>query len=242
MNRRRLAIIATACAAGVGALVTIPAVHANAALREGSVIVVDAGDTRKTVSRGSHATPFSIRLPEGATCPGDSMHDDWRVQTFLVPITEDPGALTYTVAVTGPDGPKDDARVSLYSTEGRPYVQQLLGANTAPGQPGEIPDLPALSFKRLPVDYLPTGDYRMGVACTDFEAKTATYWDTSVRITSSADAMTWTVIAEQPQTGDSSNGRWLSVLLVVLGAGLFGLAVVIWRRAGRGNRSEGALP
>jgi len=235
---RRVCLVAAAVLLSLG----MSATRADAAAREGTIIVVDASDTRRVLSDGEHGTAFSIRLPDDATCPGDSMHDDWRVQTFFVPATDDPGALTYTVAVTGPDGPKDDARVSLYSTEGRPYVQQLLGANAAAGQPGEIPEFPALSFRRLPIDYLPTGDYLMGVACTDAESKTGTYWDTNVHVDSSPNSMRWTVTAAQPKAGNGLGGRPLVIVLVVLGLVLVAAAVVLWQRAARSTARDGVSP
>lgn len=234
MSRMRCAVVAVTAAVTVGFILTV----ANGATREGAAVVVDAADTRKSVSAGDHDTAFTLRLPTGATCPGDSMNDDWRVQTFVIPATDDPGMLTYTVAVTGPDGPKDDARVALYSTEGRPYVHQMLGANAEPGHPGEIPMLPAFSFKRLPIDYLPTGEYLMGVACTDYASATQTYWATSIHINSSPTAMTWTVTAEQPASSGGSGSTFAVVLLVVLGAGLLGVAVVLWRRSSRRHGAQ----
>ena len=203
-----------------------------AATRSGDAEVVEAANRLRPVTAGTHESPFSIRLPQGATCPGDSMNDDWRVQTFVVPSTDDPGSLRYMV--TGPEGPKDDARVALYTTEGRPYVNQLLGANSAPGQPGQIIELPAMSFRRLPIDYLPTGEYRVGVACTDYQGVTAMYWDTTILIESAPDAMSWKVLKTARNLDKGSNTIWI-IVAVACGV-VFAGSVVTFLRASRAQR------
>lgn len=220
----------------LAATLLFPAAFAHAAgKREGDVVVVNALHRLKPLSEGSHDTAFSLRLPTGATCPGDSMNDDWRVQTFVIPSNEDPGALRY--AVTGPEGPEHDARVSLYTTEGRPYVNQLLGANTAPGQPGQIVELPPFSFKRLPVDYLPSGTYRVGIACTDYQSVTAKYWDTLVQLTASPKAMHWTAL-NTPNATSAAGISTVWIVVIVAGAVvLLGGAVLFRRARARGGRT-----
>ena len=85
-----------------------------AASRSGDAEAVQANNRLRPFTEGTHESAFSLRLPRGATCPGDSMNDDWRVQSFVVPSTDDPGALRYMV--TGPEGPENDARVAIYTS------------------------------------------------------------------------------------------------------------------------------
>lgn len=208
----------------------------DAASDAGQVVVVSATDVRNPIEFGEHTTTFAIRVPDGAQCPGDSMNDDWRLQTFFVPSSDDPAELTYFV--TGPAGPEDDRRISLYTAEGRPYVDELLPANDRPGLPAEIPAFPPMSFKRLPVDYLPSGSYLLGVACTDRAGKTQRYWDTSVEVLSGPGTMQWRITAPQPKALGSSTQPWLVPVLVVAGVLLFVAAVVLWRRAGREGATD----
>ena len=57
--------------------------------------IVVGGSDDETVARGGSATEFSLALPDGAACPGDSATGNWRVQSFLVPAADDPGTFTY---------------------------------------------------------------------------------------------------------------------------------------------------
>lgn len=204
-----------------------------AASRSGDAEAVQANNRLRPFTEGTHESAFSLRLPRGATCPGDSMNDDWRVQSFVVPSTDDPGALRYMV--TGPEGPENDARVAIYTSEGRPYMNQLLGANSTPGQPGQIIELPSFSFKRLPIDYLPSGEYRMGIACTDGKGATAQYWDTLISIESSPTSMQWTVLQKAKNLDKRSNTLWI-VLAVVCVLVLIG-SVATFVRASRAQRA-----
>ena len=235
MRWPRARVLAVALGVAVSAVAGVGGHSAVAATRAGQVVIVSSTNLLDPIDSGSHATSFSLRLPPDSTCPGDSMNDDWRLQTFVVPSSDDPGELTYYV--TGPAGPEDDARVSLYTTEGRPFVDELLGANARPGLPGEIPQFPPLSFKRLPVDYLPTGSYLLGVACTDRDGRTQKYWDTTIELTASAASMEWRVVSEQPGSLGRGSRTGLVVLFTVLGVVLLLVAIVIWRRPGS-SRSD----
>ena len=204
-----------------------------AARRSGDAEAVQANNRLRPFTEGTHESAFSLRLPRGATCPGDSMNDDWRVQSFVVPSTDDPGSLRYMV--TGPEGPENDARVAIYTSEGRPYMNQLLGANSTPGQPGQIIESPSFSFKRLPIDYLPSGEYRMGVACTDGKGATAQYWDTLISIESSPTTMQWKVLQKAENLDKRSNTLWI-VLAVVCVLVLVG-SVATFVRTSRAQRA-----
>ena len=57
------------------------------------MVVVDPSDA--VLEGGGSATPFGLRLPEGAACQGDSADDSYRVEAFLVPEGTDPGSVVY---------------------------------------------------------------------------------------------------------------------------------------------------
>ena len=215
-----------------------PVVHASepatvdAPARAGDAVIVDPDDPAKQVVSGGSTTEFTIRLPDGAACPGDSANDQWRVQTFLVPASDDPGQLRY--GEVGPDG---DGRWSVYDVDTRPYIHGLTEPNALAGSPGRISALPVFSFAVFPPGILPPGDYRVGVACT-LMRQTAVYWDTA--LTLSADAadepaqLTWRLTSAPASASTNSNGSGV-VLIVVLAAAaaLATVAVVLWRRSHR---------
>lgn len=198
-------------AATVGLALGIPTVWAVSAdpVRSGDAVIVDGNDGSHELSHGQSATQFSLRLPPTATCPGDSANDQWRFQTFMVPAADDPGTLHYGVG--GPDGP---GQFPLFQVNTAQLVDNLINQNTRPGQPGVIPAIPPLSLAAFPPDVLPSGTYRIGIACT-LSRKTANYWDTEIVITASPNdkpsQFVWR-LPNAPQSVDEphkGSSRWL---------------------------------
>ena len=165
----------------IGPIVPAPAPEVpdlpESATDAGGVTVVSASDRNDEITGGDTNTVFTLRLPTGSVCPGDSANDDWRVQTFIVPAETTLGSLSY-----GATRPSGEFMYGLYTTEGRPYTQVLLGQNPEPGLPGQILDPPALSFAPFTPDLLPLGRYKIGVACSYFEVGER-YWDAELALT-----------------------------------------------------------
>lgn len=210
------------------------------ARRVGGVAVVRSDDTNSYLREAAFEQPFSLRLPDQSTCPGDSAHDDWRVQTFIVPEDRDPGRLAYS-EVSPLFAGEPTALVSpLFDANGSPFVNQLLGANTEPGKPGHILGFPVMSFTRL-ADSFVAGRYRIGVSCTQFRAGER-YWDATIEIAGSGTERTWKLVGS-PQSFSGAGGthssslRWIGIALAALG--LFALGVLWggWRRKPRAPRS-----
>jgi hypothetical protein len=153
--------------------------HADAA-RAGDAIIVEGADQTRPLEHGASASVFALRLPDGAGCPGDSVHDGWRVQSFMVPDAVDPGTLEYLLRQ-----PKGDGLYPLFSVNGAAYVQQGTAVNDQPGAPAKITALPTFNFAKFTPGLLTTGTYRIGIACTR-DRVTARYWDTQVVITQSS--------------------------------------------------------
>ena len=188
-------------------------------VRSGEAVVVDGNDGSRELTHGQSATQFSLRLPAGAACPGDSANDQWRFQSFMVPASAAPDTLHYNVA--GPDGP---GQFALFQVSTSPLVDVLTNQNAGPGEPGVIPALPPLSFAAFPPDVLAAGTYRIGIACT-LSRQTADYWDTEIVITASPSdkpsQFVWRLATAPASVNDSHPGSsaWLlPVGLVVLGA------------------------
>lgn len=205
--QRALTVLA---AVAVGLSLSIPTGWAVSTdpVRSGDAVIVDSNDGSHELSHGQSSTQFSLRLPATATCPGDSANDQWRFQTFMVPAANDPATLHYGVA--GPDGP---GQFPLFQVNTAQLVDNLTNQNTQPGQPGVIPAIPPLSFAAFPPGVLPSGTYRIGIACT-LSRKTANYWDTEVVITASPNDKPSQFVWRRPNVPQSNephqgSSRWL---------------------------------
>lgn len=203
----------------------------------GDLLVVTGANSRTPLLEGDSNTVFSVALPVGATCPGDSANDDWRIQTFIVPAATDVPALQY-----GPTRPEGETMYALYTTEGRPYAQVLLGQNAEPGQPGLILDFPPMSFAPFTPDLLPTGRYTIGVACSFYEVGER-FWDAQIELTEDRDVTPgerrWRVVdaATPGGTGAAVTSTEASgvptlaiVLLIVLVTAAGGVSALLIRR------------
>lgn len=206
------------------------AVHADiatadmTAVRSGAVVVVDANSRQRELDRGGSATEFTVEPPSGATCPGDSEHDSWRVQTFIVAVTVDPGTIPY-----GAEWPLLDKHMySLYDTITQPVTDVLTVPNESAGSPGRIDALAPLSFAVFPVGELVPGNYRIGIACT-LLYETANFWDTEIVISADADdspgQMTWRLVGAPLTAPASQEGRsivpWLVLAAAAIAVALF---------------------
>lgn len=200
----------------------------------GSIAIVLGDRPTQQVDEAGSGEEFGIRLPPGASCPGDSANDQWRVQTFIVPASEDPASLTYDAV-----GPVGDGLWALYGTDTNPLVHGLTARNSGPGEPGLITGLPSISFAVFPPGTLPDGTYRIGVACTHFR-ETASYWDTEIEIESSADdepaGFVWKVLDQSSASGassqDAGGSNWAILAVVaVLAIAAGGFALTKRRRA-----------
>jgi hypothetical protein len=232
MRGRNFPVRALFAAVTFGA-VLLPAIEASATVdqpaRSGDVVIIDAGNRQKDLGRGVSDTKWSLRLPDGAACPGDSMHDEWRVQSFIVPAAVDPATLTYES--TKPAG---DLHFALYDYRTHPFVQQLTRANDVAGQPGIIGDIPTLSFAVFPPGTLPPGNYRIGIACT-LARRTAQYWDAAVVLAADpADQpgqLTWrlpSASSAAPSISEPDSGNGIFFAASAVAASL--ISLFLWRR------------
>jgi len=214
----------------------IAAAGAGSPVDAGEVVVADAERPSTDLTEGDSNTPFTLRLPPDASCPGDSANDDWRVQSFIIPDSDDLGQLRF--GGVGPEGPPDDARWALYAYNGQPYVHVLLGQNAAAGEPGQVLDTPTLGFAGWPPGRLPSGPYRLGIACTYFR-DVSTYWDTEIVVTIDPDIQPgefrWSVASAPGGTPDADSSGLGPLWFVVGGLVLavIVLAVIVVSVVGR---------
>jgi hypothetical protein len=202
----------------------------------GDVIVVDPVNNDRALSEGDSNTPFSLKLPDGAACPGDSANDDWRVQSFLVPAETDMDSLRFNGL--RPDGDGYRYR-SLRYVSGDIYVMEMTEANEGPGQPGRIVTVPPLT---MAFGTVVPGSYRMGIACTPPSWEVEKYWDVNVEIAAAPEVepggLKWSVmqpsVAATSPAGSSGSLPWIPLLVAVLGIG----GVVLFTRRRRSPTSE----
>jgi hypothetical protein len=206
---------------GLTGTTSLAGVAAAQGQRAGDVVVIDGTNGSELLTSGGGATPFSLRLPEAAACPGDSANDNYRVQTFIVPVADDPATLTYES-----QKPAGDGRWALYDVNTSPYAQVLTEVASAPGQPGRITPLSQLSFAVFPTGTFPDGRYRIGVACTQW-SETVRYWDTEIDIVADPGAdpaddpaqLRWAVVGAPAPSGVAGLPLLVGVTVVaVLGA------------------------
>lgn len=204
----------------------------------GDAVVVDPVNTNRQLTDGDSTSSFTFRLPEGASCPGDSANDDWRVQSFLVPAATDISALKFRA--TRPDG--DDYR-SLRYLDGDIFAMELTNPNPGPGKPGEIVALPPMTFAWFPSGSLQPGQYIMGIACTDPSWQVKRFWDVTAELERAPEiepgGLRWRVVkpsvSSSPIDSPENEGRAATYIAVV--AVLAGSSIVLIRRRVRRTTS-----
>jgi hypothetical protein len=199
----------------------------------GDAVVVQPNAVLRELSGGGSATSYSLRLPEGASCPGDTRNDQWAFQTFMIPADADPSSLEFSMS--GPTGP---FQYALYQEGTQPLTDAILVPNDGPGMPGLIPPIPPLTFSVLPPGEV-EGTFRIGVACT-FLRDLSTYWDATIVIEADADdepgQFTWRTegSAATPTSDESSS---LPLAAVAVGAGVLVVSALALRRRSRRSTS-----
>ncbi len=197
------------------------AVQADEGGDVGDVLVVDRAG--QPLRNGGSTTEFSLQLPTDAACPGDSMIDQWRVQSFIVPMAVDPVDIRYGVI-----GPEGDAQYALFAVDTRPLAQQLTLPNQVGGKPAGIGGVPLLSFAVMSPGMLPPGAYRIGIACTLF-GDTAHYWDADIVLEADPNdrpaQFVWRLPDAPRYTPPADRQVWR---LVAFGAAALVLIALVW--------------
>lgn len=211
--------VARACAAFSAAMLAITVwistgdeiERANAEVAAGTaaVIVPDDGrpDGGSQLDVGGESTEFTIQLPEGAACPGDSKDAGYRVTSYVVPSSKDPGTLEFDADGPQPQqfgSPQSSFAQPLWDVFGSAYVVAQTADADPPGGLGPIINIPVFSFGVYEPPGsgfdIPAGDYNAGIACfvpvEGASAPVQAYWNVEMTVTQSADSppvMGWTV-------------------------------------------------
>ena len=213
------AVLVGAVAAGGGA-----SAHAEVrAVAAGEATLVDTGGAR--LRSGGSRTVFTIRLPSGAACPGDSANDGYRVQSYMVPSSVAPGEVEYDGLGPTPNvyGDFERFRQALYDIQTSPFSSGLTAEAPKPGEPGVIVNIPLLSFAVYQVGELPPGRYNLGIACT-LRNEPVRYWNTELDVRGAADdrpaGIAWSVASGE----GAAEGSRRPLTSVIGGAALVVLA------------------
>ncbi len=182
--KRVLASVAgLAAAASLVPLMASPAAASPpvGASDQGVALIRTAGGGAAFTS-GDSATAFTIRLPVGAACNGDS-NEGFRVAGFMVSQAVTLGTLTWNSFGPTPftTGSATNTRVPLFDVGGTPYNAFPANAATV-GGPGEIINIPDFDFDQFTPGQIPAGVYKIGVACINSNAMQE-YWDTLITVT-----------------------------------------------------------
>lgn len=170
--------------------------------------VVGEPGTGQPLLTGNSTTAFSLNLPPGAACTGDSATSGYRVNSYMIPSTVDPGTLSFDNDGPVPFAfgePQSSFRQPLYKTTSEAMVQGFTAAADTEGGPGSVVNVPAFDFKVFePVDgepTLPVGEYILGLACYGPGTSPAVdkFWSAKIEVeTDSNDPgpadIKWTVI------------------------------------------------
>src|ERR1039458_5807652 len=107
---------------------------ATAAWAEGT----NAGNATVAPTSGGSATTYNITLPTGAACSGDTTTGRYHVFGYIVPSSQDVGALTWDA--NGPVLPNNEPVgtpggdfYTLYGIDGSPFVNQATAITTGQG-------------------------------------------------------------------------------------------------------------
>lgn len=257
---RRLVLVAFATAGVIAFAAPAPApAQENADVVRRELLVVDANG--KALDGGGSSTPFSVVLEGADECPGDSAHDQYRIDSYMVPVDADPTQLKFTGF--GPTPPTfrsyDGFQMPLYKLSDNPYAAQFTSQQAEAGGPGPIPELPPFGWDvyvpTTGIDGyeggLPSGEYRVGIACTQ-GARITNLWETTIEVTQDAAdkpvGIAWTVTGPQPgelesearlgstsSSGSSANSgtSWFVFALVAFSVVMLIVAIVLFRSSRR---------
>jgi Concanavalin A-like lectin/glucanases superfamily len=156
-----------------------------------------AGSVSLSSSAGASGTPFTITLPGGASCSGDSAHG-YAWHTFVTSSFVDASTLTFTT--TGP-APVYGAYVEPMSDDTGAAV-----LNRGPAPTGQITGIPTISLGFLS----PTpasGNYTIGLACTRLGAvEGGHYWATQIVVTTNPlGGFTWSEVVTSTTTTSTTS-------------------------------------
>jgi len=174
----------------------------------GGPAVVTEQDGFTPLNSGTAATTWTLKLPQAASCSGDTAIGNFHVFTYVAPASVDPATLTF-----GSIGPKDNpAAFPLVDDGGSPFIAGNTGIST--GQVAPVP-FTRLRWGNPPTPFdstvTPPGTYNVGIACADGAGANDKFWNVQETfsgdptIATGAGAFAWTAAAADPGATTTMN-------------------------------------
>jgi hypothetical protein len=173
---------------------------AAASTLDGTATIANPGNDSALASGGS-ATQYTLTLPAGASCTGDTATDGYHVFSYLVREGTSPAAISFA---SGLPADYPDAPTGLFDSTGNYYGPANTAVST--GQivsiPGNLEFAPmlsrGLSLSKLLYTGSTSGVWEAGIACANSTGAVSDYWNTEVTFTSSGSDPNGFVWADTP--------------------------------------------
>jgi hypothetical protein len=189
--------------------------------------------TETPIVEGGSTTEFRFDLPDQAVCPGDSANDDYRVNSYMVPVDVDPASVEFSGNGPEPQHYGDDGefRMPLFDLETSGVVRHMTANNDRPGQPGRLMEIPWVDFAVYEPGLIPPGTYNVGLACT-LAGEVTNAWNATIQVTldpkDEPAALHWAAVGgPEPVDGDGGAVGPVAAVGALLAAGG---GVRSWRR------------
>lgn len=218
------------------------------------LLVIDQAG--RALDGGGGLSAFGVELEGEAQCPGDSTHDGYRVDSYMVPIDVDPTKLDFSGLGPYPTAFRqyEAFQMPLVTTGGNRFAAELTGDALEAQGPGPIRDLPGFDFSTyVPTPGIddwdggvPAGMYRIGVACT-FAGRITNLWESTIEVSEDAAdepvGIRWTVTGPQPRTLETAPSEPTALIIGMTGLAALaaGVAVVLHRSSRRPDEAPAEL-
>jgi len=195
----------------------------------GPAIITDAAHA--PLNSGGSQTTFSITLPTGAACSGDTATSRYHVYGYIVPSSQDVGALTWdangpVLPAGEPVGTPGGDFYSLYNTDTSPYAGNATAITT-----GQVVQPGQMNYAFFNTDGsgglipLPVpGTYNVGVACVTPAGTTDNYWNVQESFVANSgdpNGEVWSVVPGNVVPESPLTVALPITAIAIIGAGVF---------------------
>jgi hypothetical protein len=190
---------------------------------------------------GLSGTQFSMNIPTGAACSGDTATNGYTVGSYVVDASLVPSsqiATTITWSAGTPSASNGANVVSLLTTAGTAFQQKSTGVQT-----GSVPALPAFSWTKFKTDFgagldLYPGTFNVGIACITPTGGVDTYrfWNTQFTFAATGDTNVFSWSGQSAPTPEVP----YAVILPLSGAAVIGAGAFLLLRRRRSDVAAAA--
>lgn len=225
-------------------LVVATAGASLAGVTPASASTTDGTATIETPSLGTLAYPaastaqFTVSLPAGAACTGNTSSDGYHVWTYLVPVGTNVSSVTIVNEFPSTGYGIFDATGSYAGPYNTAISDQI---TTLPNNFEWGPFVNQNSLLSAILDNSTTGVWNAGIACANSSGVITDYWNTQVTFTASntdPNGFTWSALPGDPNEGAAPEVPY-TIVIPLLAVGIFGATLLIRRRRSAAPVSSG---